>query len=72
VVTTNGIIRPIVLVRGRAAGTWTIRQGQVALHLWTEQPTSVTAALERETAAVQKYLSPPEASLRSAARGVSG
>jgi hypothetical protein len=71
VVTTNGIIRPIVMIRGRAAGTWTIRQGQVALHLWKEQPGSVMAALERETAAVQKYLSPPGPSLRSAARAVS-
>ena len=31
VVTRNGIFRPFALVRGRAAGTWTIRAGAVVL-----------------------------------------
>lgn len=59
VVMTNGIVRPIALVRGRAAGTWTMPQGQVSLELWKEEPRSVTAALEREAAAVQGYLKRP-------------
>ncbi len=56
VVTSNGIIRPIALVDGRAAGTWSMRDGHVELRLWNEQPRATTAALEREAAAVEAYL----------------
>ena len=56
VVTTNGIIRPITLVDGRAAGTWTMRDGRVELRSWKEQPRATTAALEREAAAVEAFL----------------
>ena len=56
VVTTNGIIRAIALVRGRAAGTWNMRAGRVELSLW-EQPAASTAdALRRDSAAVETYL----------------
>jgi hypothetical protein len=56
IVTTNGIIRPIALVDGRAAGTWTMQHGRVQLRLWTEQPRTTRIALEREAAAVEAYL----------------
>ncbi len=56
VVTTNGIFRPIALVQGRAAGTWTMPGGRVQLDLWAEQPRKVMAALDREAAAVEAFL----------------
>jgi peptidoglycan hydrolase-like protein with peptidoglycan-binding domain len=58
VVTTNGIIRAIALVAGRAAGTWTMPGGRVALQLWKRPSRAVGAALEREAAAVEAYLDP--------------
>jgi hypothetical protein len=56
VVTVNGIFRPVALVRGRGAGTWTMPQGRVALDLWDRQRRSVITSLEREAAAVEAYL----------------
>lgn len=56
VVTVNGIFRAIVVVRGRAAGTWTLRAGRVELRLWRPQGRATTAALAREAAAVEAYL----------------
>jgi hypothetical protein len=56
VVTTNGIIRPIALVRGRAAGTWSMAGGRVTLKLWSEQSGAATAALKRESRAVEAFL----------------
>ncbi len=56
VVTVNGIIRAIVLVGGRATGTWTMRRGRVELQLWREQSRATTAALDREASAVEAYL----------------
>ncbi len=58
VVTLNGIIKPIALVRGRAAGTWTMPGGRVELHLWKRQ-SQATAALARDAAAVEAYLATP-------------
>jgi hypothetical protein len=58
VVTTNGIIRAVALVRGRAEGTWTIRGGRVVLDLWGEPSRATAAALDRDAAAVQAYLAP--------------
>jgi hypothetical protein len=57
VVTSNGIFRPVALVRGRAVGTWTMPGGRVTLSLWDDQPRSVMAALEEEVVAVERYLS---------------
>lgn len=57
VVADNGIIKPIALVRGRAAGTWAMPNGRVALRLWDEHGRATLAALEREAAAVEAYLS---------------
>lgn len=56
VITNNGIIRAIALVGGRAAGTWTMSGGRVALQLWKRPTRPVSSALEREAAAVQAYL----------------
>lgn len=58
VVTTNGIIKPIALVGGRAAGTWTIPGGQVELQLWNEQSRTTMIALRREASAIEAYLAP--------------
>jgi hypothetical protein len=56
VVTRNGIFRPIALIEGRAAGTWTLRGGKVDLGLWSEPDASVAAALALEASAVEAYL----------------
>lgn len=56
VVTSNGIIRPIALVDGRAAGTWAMRDGHVELRLWKEPSRATTAALEREAASVEAFV----------------
>lgn len=58
VVTVNGIIRPIVLIKGRAAGTWTMRDDRVELRLWEEQSRATTGAVGREASAVEAYLDP--------------
>jgi hypothetical protein len=56
VVTSNGIFRAIALVRGRAAGIWTFRNGQVVLDLWGDPSAATMAALKRDAAAVETYL----------------
>ena len=56
VVTTNGIIRAIALVNGRAAGTWKMRGGRVEFNLWEPPGASTAAALRREAAAIETYL----------------
>jgi len=56
VVTTNGIIRAIALVHGRAAGTWNIRGGRVELSLWAQPGAATAAALRSEAVAVEAYL----------------
>ena len=56
IVTVNGIIKAVALVRGRVAGTWRMAGGKVELNLWGEQPRTALRALERDQAAVQAYL----------------
>jgi hypothetical protein len=58
VVTMNGIFKAIALVRGRAAGTWTLPGGRVELDLWDQPSRATAAALRREAAAVEAYLTP--------------
>lgn len=59
VLTTNGIIRPVVLIDGRAAGTWAMPKGRVSLRLWNAAGAGAAAdALAAEAAAVEDYLSP--------------
>jgi len=54
VVTVNGIFKPIALVRGRAVATWTVSSGE--LQPFAELPATVTRALAREYADVQRFL----------------
>jgi hypothetical protein len=56
VITTNGIIRAIALIDGRAAGTWRMSGGHVELDLWQTPSRAAAAALVREAAAVEAYL----------------
>lgn len=56
VVTVNGIIKAIVLIGGRAAGTWTMPGGRVEVNLWNEQSRARAAAIKREASAVEAYL----------------
>jgi hypothetical protein len=58
VVTLNGIFKAIALVRGRAAGSWTLPGGRVKLDLWDQPSRATAAALRREAAAVEAYLTP--------------
>ena len=65
VVTVNGIIRAIALVRGRAAGTWTLPGGRVELRLWARHGRVTDRALAREASAVEAYLTPRAPTSRS-------
>ncbi len=71
VVTTNGIIRPIALVGGRAAGTWKMPGGRVELNLWSEPDEPTAGALRDEALAVETYLGdrPPRPGGREASAG---
>jgi hypothetical protein len=57
VVTINGIFKPIALVGGRAAGTWSMPRGRVELSLWEQPSRTAAAALRRDAAVVESYLS---------------
>ena len=56
VVTTNGIIRAIALVDGRAAGTWKMTAGRVELNLWSEPDQPTASALEGEATEIEAYV----------------
>ena len=63
IVTTNGIFRPIALVEGRAAATWTLRAGRVELAPFAPLDTATAAALDADARAVVRYLAdapPPD------------
>jgi hypothetical protein len=55
-VTTNGVFRPIALVRGRAAATWSIHRGEVVLEPLGRLTRQDTAALAHEARDVARYL----------------
>ncbi len=55
-VTVNGLFRPVVLVDGRAVGTWSRPRGRVELELAERVPASVRAALDEDAADVERYL----------------
>jgi len=57
-VTSNGVFRPILLVNGRATGTWTMQAGRVELRPFEDLNDSAIAALEADGGAVLRYLSP--------------
>jgi hypothetical protein len=56
VVTPNGIFRAIALVRGRAAGTWTMPAGRVALAPFAPLGDAERAALEADATDVERFL----------------
>jgi hypothetical protein len=57
IVTVNGIFRPFALVRGRAAATWRLREGEVELEPFRRLTRHERAALEAEAADVVRFLS---------------
>jgi hypothetical protein len=59
VVTSNGIFRPVILVDGRVAGTWSMPAGLVELAPFADPPdwpVPVAAALADEAADVRHFL----------------
>jgi hypothetical protein len=56
IVTTNGLFRPIALVEGRAAATWTLRAGRVELAPFAPLDPATAAALDADARAVVRYL----------------
>jgi Winged helix DNA-binding domain len=56
-ITVNGIFRPFALVEGRAAGTWTMPGGRVALKPFGLLRSADAAALEEDAADVVRFLS---------------
>ena len=56
VVTKNGVFFPIVLVRGKARGTWSLPKGKVTVEPFDELTPAVERALAKETADVHRFL----------------
>jgi DNA glycosylase AlkZ-like len=52
----GGIFRPIALVKGRAAGTWSMPRGEFVLEPLGRISKADRAALERDAADVERYL----------------
>lgn len=59
VVTSNGIFRPVALVRGRAVATWGLAGGQVQLRPFAPLDDADRAALDADAQAVVRYLAAP-------------
>ena len=57
IVTVNGLFRPFALVNGRAAATWAVEGGQVALAPFGLLDAETQAALRTEAADVTRFLS---------------
>jgi hypothetical protein len=55
-VATGGLFRPFALVRGRAAATWTMPGGRVALAPFTLLTRPDAAALAADAAGVERFL----------------
>ncbi|HZV75630.1 MAG TPA: winged helix DNA-binding domain-containing protein [Conexibacter sp.] len=56
IVTVNGLFRPFALVRGRAAGIWSMAADQVALKPFDGLTRRDAVALERDAADVARFL----------------
>ncbi|HST56475.1 MAG TPA: winged helix DNA-binding domain-containing protein [Solirubrobacteraceae bacterium] len=67
VVTSNGVFRPIALVRGRAVGIWSMRAGKVELEPFDELSSRDGAALRADAKDVQRYLAANSVAASSAA-----
>ncbi len=59
IVTTNGLFRPVVLVRGRAVATWGLSGGTVTVDVLDEVPNSAREALDAEVSDVLRFLGLP-------------
>ncbi|OHV47163.1 hypothetical protein BCD48_19890 [Pseudofrankia sp. BMG5.36] len=55
IVTVNGIFRPIALVAGRAAATWTMPAGKVALSPFAPLTPDIESALHAEATDIQRF-----------------
>jgi hypothetical protein len=64
VVTVNGLFRPFALVRGRAAATWRLAGGAVALEPFGPLGRRDATALERDAADVVRFLGAPTTPVR--------
>jgi hypothetical protein len=62
IITINGIFRPIALIRGRAAATWSIPQGEVVLEPLTHLSRRDRASLDADATDVARYLAGATAS----------
>jgi len=56
VVTSNGIFRPVALVDGRAAGTWTRPRGRLVLAPFAPLSEAVEATLHEDARDVERFL----------------
>jgi len=56
IVSSNGLLRPFALVRGRAAATWSLRAGEVALEPFRRLSRKDVSALERDAEDVVRFL----------------
>jgi len=72
-VTVNGLFRPFALIRGRAAGVWSMTGGILSLRLFDTITPEDTEALEREAADVARFLGvSARLSLGAGGNGASG
>ena len=60
VITTNGLFRPVVLVDGRAVGTWSLPGGVVSIRSLEPIPQRVLGALVTDGADVLRFLGLPD------------
>ena len=56
VITSNGIFRPVALIAGRVAGSWSLRSGRVDLDLWGTPGEQAPSELREEVEDVHSYL----------------
>jgi hypothetical protein len=59
IVTTNGLFRPIALVRGQAAATWKLASGELTITPLSPLSRATRRALERDASDVFRYLALP-------------
>jgi Winged helix DNA-binding domain len=65
VITSNGLFRPFVLVRGRGAALWTVTGSKVVTDLLGPLSAPEHAALAAETADVERFLGGPRGTRRA-------
>ena len=58
IITTNGIFRPFALVDGRAAATWSLRAGKVAIEPFAALAGGDAAALNADARDVERFVKP--------------